>query len=163
MPAAAPLPTSAPSPEYRRHHQVLDPRIDDHVFRPGWRVQHRLDKLLLSRALTLAEWRAAVAFRNRVERTFGSLLRCPDPARAVGGKTTSSPRGRSAATDHHLDDLAAVRQIEQHLGPRAYTLLTWAVVDDLSCRELGRRLGCDHKTARVRTIAAIKALASTPR
>ena len=158
MPASQP--SSAPSLEYRRHHQVADPCIDPEHFHPGWRVQRRIDRLLLARALTLAEWRAATHFRNLVETAFGALLRAPDPERAIGTKGAPSARDRTAGLDRKLDSIAALRQVEQRLGGRIYELLTWCLVDDISWCAIGRRLGRDHKTARAWTIAALKALSA---
>jgi hypothetical protein len=59
---------SAPSLEFRQHHDVEAPRIDDRHFRPAWWVLTRLDRLLADRAITSAEWHAAADFRELVDR-----------------------------------------------------------------------------------------------
>jgi hypothetical protein len=143
-----------PSAYFRQHHHVAAPRVDDRVFHVAWRVRTRLDALLDRRAITLREWRAAVEYRALWETAFGDLLATPQWA---------ARRGRGRPTDHYiaerLDALRALSGARKRLGAGTWGLLEACVIDDLSWNQIGRCLGVDHKTARARTITAIKELA----
>ena len=64
MLAAALSSSTAPSTEYRQHHQVEAPRVDASEFRPGWRVETGLDPV--------ARRRARSQLGRRQEYDFGS-------------------------------------------------------------------------------------------
>jgi hypothetical protein len=51
-------------------------------------------------------------------------------------------------------------QVRAALSPVIVGLLTGCLVDDLSWSKLGRRFGCDPKTAKSWTVAAVKGLAA---
>ena len=41
-PAPIEVPSNTPTGEFRTHHEVLPPQIDEGAFRPGWMVKSRL-------------------------------------------------------------------------------------------------------------------------
>lgn len=143
----------APSPFYLQHHDVEAPTVDAEIFHPGWRVRTRLDRLLRDRAITSAEWLAAVAFRTATERVFAVAWPAP--------LWLGAPGARGPADDpiaSRLDDLAWLRACRRHLGARICDLVEACVVDDLSWADLGRLYGVDPKTARAWAVLAIRAL-----
>ena len=50
-----------PTPEFRAHHDVEDPRVDEVSFRQAWRVHARLDQLLADKRINRDVWQAAIA------------------------------------------------------------------------------------------------------
>ena len=143
---------SAPSALYRQHHDVEAPRVDDHHFRPAWRVLTRLDRLLADRAITSAEWHAAADYRELVDQVRRGALVCSSSlVRVVGSVFPNWVAG-------DLDASARLRQICAALGDWVCNLLEAALVRDLSWAALGRHYRCDPKTARAWVIVAIKAL-----
>lgn len=141
-----------PTPEYLRRHEIDAPRIDARAFRQGWRVRSRLDGLLAERRITPGAWQAACDFRTRWAKAF--------PARV----SSFVAAGRASVDPHcaMLDRVAAVTRIRAlgaALGPARLSLLVWVVVDDLSWRDLGRRLRCHHETARDAAAGVLQALA----
>lgn len=158
MTAISSAPSNRPSAHFRQHHDVDSPAVDQRrFFRTHWSVRSQVQKLFETEAISLPEWQAALRLRRLVERAFGAQLRCCDLYRPFGATRTVD---RTAGLDHKLGVIAALRNIEQALGPATYDLLVLAVVEDQCAAELGRRLGCDRKTARGRVIRALQALAA---
>lgn len=145
-----------PSVHYRQHHDVEPPIVDLRAFRQGWRVRSHLDRLLVDGAITRAEWQAGDDFRA----TWSSAL----PSRA---STLLGMRVRGHDPDAgmlaRLAALTRLRRLGNAMGPGPIAVLVACIVDDLSWRELGRRLGVDHKTARAVTVRALWALADYAR
>jgi hypothetical protein len=141
-----------PSEHYRQHHDVEPPRIDANNFRPAWRVRTRLDRLLLDRAITPAEWYAAVALRSMIELVAARGQRA--------ARTEFMPAGAIVPYQTEVDStaLAHSRRIRLSLGDVCYRLLLACIVDDLSWIALGQRLGVDPRTARAWVIISIKLL-----
>jgi len=143
--------SNAPLPELRHHHDVDAPQVDAHAFRQGWRIRTRLDALLADRRITPAEWQAAVEYRDlaataRGIRTLGLL----------GRLHTASDR--EAGVIARLDAETRVRASERRIGRLATALIVACVVEDLSWREIARRIGRTHETARNWTTLAVRAL-----
>jgi hypothetical protein len=142
-----------PTAHFRAHHEVEEPRIDLAAFRPAWRVRFRLDMLLVTRAISPREWFAAVTYRQNWNIAFGHAL-----------ESTGKPaRGSSRISGDHytarrLDALAALKMVSRGIGPVKVRLIEACAVHDLSWRALGAQLRLDPRTARSRTIFAIKML-----
>jgi hypothetical protein len=148
---------NAPSLEYRRHHPVEAPIIDDAHFRQAWRRADRLDKLVRAGLITRREHHAAAAFRALYElahRGPGSL-RAQDWNAVRAGKHCRRPA--TTMTERQAAALTRLRVIAKSLG-RLYPLLEWTVVEEESWCAIGRRLHIDRHTARVWSLAAIASL-----
>jgi hypothetical protein len=156
MPPAA-IPSNAPSIEFRRHHRVEAPAVDQREYRPGWRIKSPLDGLLAAKLITPRQWRAAVAFRAAYERAMKGAVQV---GRWGAVYVDSGCRGSPAAeiSERQADALDLVRRVEVVLGS-LYTLLVWLVIDDFCWAEIGRRLDVDRRTAKTWCAAAVAALA----
>jgi hypothetical protein len=153
-PAASPLPPSnAPSAAYRQHHDVEAPQVDTTQFRQGWRVHSRLTGLAESGRIDREQLEATVTWGNWAERvaTPGTS---PWRIRVDGGG-----QGGGTFADRQIDAAARLRESTAALGISRITLLGACVVEDMSWRRLGQRLGVAGDTARERVVEAIQALA----
>jgi hypothetical protein len=142
---------SGPSDAYRQHHDVAAPRIDAVCFRPGWRIETRLDALWVEGAIDAATWQAGLNFRNDWEAGIG--LR----GGALPVRVQSSPDGGMGA---RLGALARLRRIADALGAFQCRVLDLSVVRDLPWREAGRALGVHRETAKRYAVTALRALAA---
>ncbi len=157
-PAAASLPavppSNAPSPEYRRHHDVAAPEISARAFHPGWRVTGRLlglheagriDREQLEAALIWRAWTEAIApvhghdWTVRVDCSLGA-----------GGNVPFS----------RLDAASHLRACATALGAGRMVLLRLSVLEDVSWSKVGRALGVSDKTGVDRVVEALAALAA---
>ena len=131
----------SPTSFYRQHHSVEAPRIDDAMFRPGWKVRTRLDRLLLKGTIGPKEWQAGVAYRDAYTLAFGTALGSPVDRIGLGRRPERS--GRASQLEHTEAQLAAVQRlaaIRQQLGSVAVCLIEALVVEDRSWTEIGRQL-----------------------
>jgi len=158
MPAAALPPSNAPTPEYRRHHAVEAPVIDEHEFRPGWRRRTRLDQLVDAGAINIREYRAALGFRRTYEAAYRGTL-----AASTWDRVFVDRGCRRAAvaemTEHQAAALTRLAEIRAALGA-LYVLLVSVVISDARWCELARQFGIDARTARSWGVASIAALAA---
>lgn len=150
---------TSPSPERARHGTVLPPAIDDAHFRQYWKAQDRVEKLCLAGLITPRELRAANAFRIVFEHAFAGALRTQGWNFLRLDKHCLRPNDRPGISDRQVAALLRVRKVAQALGA-LFPLLTWAVVEDASWTEIGRRLGISCRTAQRWTAASLSALAS---
>jgi hypothetical protein len=141
-----------PTEEFCRHHEVEPPRVDAVAFRQGWRVRTRLDRLLFEGAIDPDVWLAAVAYRGVYLQAFGSLW----PSRSLELPAVIGFRDRAGGL--RLDALQTMRLVRQRLGPSNAELVEECVIEDAAWAALGRQLHVDPKTARMRTVTALKAL-----
>jgi len=148
-----PPPSNAPAAEYRQHHEVEAPQVDTSSFRQGWRVHSRLDSLATSGRIDRQQLEAAVTWGNWAERvaTPGTS---PWRIRVDGGG-----QGGGTFADRQIDVAARLRESTAALGTSRIALLGACVVEDMSWRRLGLRLGVSAETARERVVEAIAALA----
>jgi hypothetical protein len=140
---------SGPSDAYRQHHDVAAPRIDADCFRPGWRIETRLDALLVEGAIDAATWEAGQKFRTDWDTGIG-LRRSTSPVRVQG-----SPDGGMTG---RLSALARLRHIADALGGFECRVLELCVIRDLTWREMGRALAVHGETAKRYAVAALWAL-----
>lgn len=147
-----------PTDQYRQHHAVDVPKVDADSFRPFWRVRTRLDQLLLDRAITVPEWRAAIMLRTLAEIVLSASWRSTPLDR-------NEPSGIATgiAVARRLDAIDRLQQIQAALGGWAFGLLESHVVNDQTWVDIGARLNVHPKTARNWTILALKALAALER
>ena len=157
MPPAA-IPSNSPSPHYRQHHQVQEPRIDSGTFHPAWRRRTRLDQLFDAGRITAREHRIATEFRRLYETAHRGAL-----SASTWDRVFVDPGCRQAPapemTERQADALDLVRRVETALGA-LYVLLVWFVVEDLASRELADRLAVDPRTAKTWCAAAVAGLAA---
>ena len=156
MPAAATSSSNAPTREYRRHHAVEEPRLDEHEFRPAWRRRDRLDALLGAGAINIREYRAALGFRRLYETAHRDTM-----AGSVWNKVYVDRGCRAPApemTERQVGALARLAEIRAALGG-LYELLKMIVTADATWCAVGKRYGVDPRTARKWAAASIAALA----
>jgi hypothetical protein len=151
--AAGPGFSASPSPSYRQHRSVIEPRIDSAEFRPHWLVRTHALALLENGRIDRDQYAAAVAWRawhevlgrQRTQRWDNLRVDC---ALAPGAVLTK--------------ELAAARQLHQAaaaLGAERFALLNWSIVDDMSWSHLARKLRLSDKTVVIRVVQALEALA----
>jgi hypothetical protein len=156
MPPAA-IPSNAPSIEFRRHHRVEAPAVDQREYRPGWRIKSPLDGLLAAKLITPRQWRAAVAFRAAYERAMKGAVQVGRWGAVYVDPHCRQPRPERSEAE--LDATGLVRGAEAALGA-LYPLVVWLAVDGLTWRDFADRLDVDPRTARRWCAAAIAALAA---
>lgn len=146
---------TGPSPFYRQHFTVEAPAIDERTFRPFFRIRTGLDQLHDDATISETEWRAARAFGD-----LALLAIATDwPTKWFGFDQSEKTRfGADVGIAGRIDARKRLRAIRRSLGRDDFALLEVHVVYDLTWTEIGRRLGVHPKTAKRRTIAAIKAL-----
>jgi hypothetical protein len=155
--SAAAIPSNAPSTEYRRHHRVEAPAVDQWEYRPGWRVKTGLDGLLEKGLINGPEYHRALRFRRSYEAAHRGAM-----GGSTWGKVFTDPhcrRPQPEPTERELDAVARVRMVERSLGG-LYGLLVLVVVADARWAEIGRRFAVDPKTAKTWCAAAVAALAA---
>jgi|HubBroStandDraft_3_1064219.scaffolds.fasta_scaffold08362_6 hypothetical protein len=142
-----------PTAEFAQHHDLEAPRIDGRSFRQAWRVQTRLNRLLVEGAITPQAWIAALIFRATWDTVFTGLWSVSRWEPAIASSRPTDDR-----LVNRLDALTALRRLRSNLGRRDYELIEVCIVDDISWSSLGRQLHVDPKTARTRTVTALRAL-----
>jgi hypothetical protein len=153
-PAATIIPLSnTPTPEVRSHHDIEAPRVDERHFRPSWRVRTRLAGLYENERISPAALSAGLAWRGWAER-IGRMRASSFAVRVSRGLLPDTPNPPQAIAAAQLQASAVA------LGPARTRLLFWHLVDDLSWRQLGAKLHLDGKTALVRTVESLEALAA---
>jgi hypothetical protein len=145
--------TARPTPQFRDHHDVEEPRVDDRAFRQGWRVRTRLDQLLADARIKPDEWQTASEYRQTW--AIARELAGPEP----GMIRITGAASADAATIARLDAATTLRLVEEAIGPFAARLLLASVVHDLAWAVLARHLGKHPETVRDWTVLAIRALA----
>jgi hypothetical protein len=149
--------SNEPTPEFARHHTVGAPKVNAQHFRTAWRTRPRVELLLRHRAISARKYDAADLFRRQIEHGFGDLLSAADIERAGGkGGRIADPALR---LETRRNTVARLRQVEARLGTATYRLLVEVLVNDVTWFALGAQMGCCAKTARTRSITAIRRLA----
>jgi hypothetical protein len=150
----APAVSNAPTAFYRQHHRVEAPAIDEREFRPAWRVKTKLMLLLECDRIDRRQLEAATAFKGWCE--------------AIGRQRTSTWLAVRVDSGRRPDGLITTNQIDaagrladatRTLGRERIRLLHWSLIDDLPWIEIGKRIGLHQRTAIVRVVEAIAALA----
>lgn len=142
-----------PTPEFRAHHDVEDPRVDEVSFRQAWRVHARLDQLLADKRINRDVWQAAIDFRA----TWAI-------AREIGGREPGMIRIGSADSGDasmiaRLDAEMKVAVVEQAIGRPATALVVACVIADLPWAAIARHCRRHPHTVRDWTVLALFALA----
>jgi hypothetical protein len=148
----ATCPSTRPSLEYQRHHDVVPPEISDRIFRPAWLHRTRLLQLRDTELIDEPQLTAACYWRADHDRAYASFG-------LTGGylpKIDGAPGG--ARQVHRLDALRRLREAAAALGQWRTLCLTRLVAYDDSWPVLGKLLVCSDKTARVRAAEVITAL-----
>jgi hypothetical protein len=145
--------TSAPTPQFRQHHQAQAPQVDSTAFRQAWRITTRLDGLLEAGRIDREQYEAAQEWRRWAEAVT------PFRAQSWDVRVDASRVANDAAMVLRVNAAAKLRSVTEMLGQLRHRLLELSVRDDRSWREIGDRLGVDAKTATGRVIEAIAALA----
>jgi hypothetical protein len=149
----APLPpSSAPTREYRRHHDVAAPQVDSTAFRQGWRVTTRLGGLLDAGRIDREAWDAAQQWRRWAE------VVTPFRAQAWDVHVEASLVPSDGGMLLRVNAAAQLRAVADALGQLRMKLLEAVVMQDVSWLELGRLLRCSDKTAQNYACEALEAL-----
>jgi hypothetical protein len=143
---------SGPSPEFRRHYDVEAPAIDARMFRPGWRRQTRLAALCEAGRTSREAFVAGTLWRGWVEAV--GRLAVQRSTQRIGSAVL-----RDGATPAQITAAKALRDAGAALGEYRTRILFAHLIDDLSWRELGLKLRLDPKTALLRAVASLDALA----
>jgi hypothetical protein len=151
--------SASPTREFRQHHQVLEPEVSKRHFRTAFRVHSKLEELYADSRISLAEYRAGMAFRTTLEMLARAGLRT-SAWNGIARDKHCGVQGGLTPTEAQRHALARLRVIGNALGPSALELLVAHLVDDASWLALGRMLRIDRRRARRQTIKALKALAA---
>jgi DNA-directed RNA polymerase specialized sigma24 family protein len=154
VPFGAPPPgaTSSPTPQFRRHHDVEIPKVDQAAFRQGWRVRTRLNWLLETGKITDEAWDIA-----RVWHRWCAVI-----GRVRVQEWTERVDVSLSGYDPHLSRVTAATKLREAtgaLGQRRILCLELTVLDDLAWAQVAYRLGVSEKTAMLRVAEALEALA----
>ena len=142
---------SKPSREFRRHHDVEAPQVDERAFRQGWRVRTRLDQLLADERISRSEWQAAIEFRA----AWGAAIEITR-AGMIGVQGGGSPDNAMLT---RLDAVERLRLVEAAIGGFAASLCRACIAHDLAWAAIGRQCGRNPETVRDWTVLAIRAMA----
>jgi hypothetical protein len=151
LPAAAA--TAAPTPQYRRHHDVAAPQVDSTAFRQSWRVSTRLDSLLEANRIDREAWDCAQEWRRWAELIGLSHVQRWDVRPDAPCHPSDLPMLR------RVEAAAKLRACTEALGELRMRLLDCCVLRDLSWREIAALLRVSDKTATVWVVEALSALA----
>lgn len=146
--------TAKPTREFRRHHDVDEPRVDHRAFRQGWRIRTRLDQLLADDRITRGEWQAASAYRDAWA-SAREITRADEPG-MISSPGAGSP---DAAMIAKLDAVEKLRRVEDAIGPFAASLVRCCVVHDMTWAATARYCQRNPETIRDWTVFAIRSLA----
>ena len=141
----------------RQHHALEAPEVSERAFRQAWRVRTRVDRLLVDKAISWAEWRCAVEYRALYECAFGSLT---PASRPDGTGRGGAYRAGLRPSDRQLAALRQLQKLLRQLDRPTVQLLEAVIVEDVKWCVLGKRLGAHSCTARRWAVAAIKLLAT---
>jgi len=148
-------PTARPTDERQRHAEaVIEPDVNGRAFRPWWAVRTRLDALLAGGLID----RDAHDRANRLRADCERMARTGSSSMARFDMPRIAPRAGSVA-ETTIDAAGRVARVRARMGAADFALVYVIAVDDLSWRELGRRMGCHDTTARQRAAKAIMRLA----
>lgn len=148
--------TARPSPEFRRHHDVEDPRVDERAFRQGWIVRTRLDQLLTAARITRAEWQAASDYRQ----TWAIARELVGGGFEPGMLPVAGSASADAAMIARVDAVTKLRLVEAAIGSFRARLLLACLVHDLAWAVTARFIGRNPETVRDWTVLAIRELAT---
>jgi hypothetical protein len=146
-------PTSSPTLEYRRHHEVEAPEISERAFRPGWRRHTRLVALLETNKISREAFIAGIQWRRWTE-AIGKMPVQKWSARISRSLSPDSP------TPFQITAATQLKTAACALGEYRTQVLFAHLIDDFSWRQLGAKLHLDGKTALVRTVESLEALAA---
>jgi hypothetical protein len=145
--------SNAPTMEYRGHHDVMPPQVDESVFRQAWLVRSRVLNFYETGLIDRQQYEAVLGWRRAAER-LGRL-----PTQKWLARIDGSRQPGNGVTEAMLAAASALRASALALGPRRVGLLLAAVIQERSWSDLGRQLGVSNKTAKTRVLEAIGALA----
>jgi hypothetical protein len=144
--------SNAPTAQFRNHHDVLPPQVDDAAFRPGWLVRSRALALFENNLINGQQYQTVLWWRRSVER-IGRM-----PVQKWTAYIDGARQPGNGVSEIELAAAAALRDSAWALGARRVGLLLAAVIQDRSWHDIGRQLGLSHKTAQLRALEAIAAL-----
>ena len=160
MPRPAPAPiaacvvaTSAPTPQYRAHYDVVAPQVDSTTFRQGWRVATRLDALLEAGRIDQEVWDCACEWR----RWAAMVTRVRVHHWDVRIDVSAVPSDAGMLFRVHA--ATQLREAAAAIGALRAKILEAVVLHDCSWRQLAQQLRVSDKTAAQRAAEAVVALA----
>jgi hypothetical protein len=152
-PSSLPL-SSAPTANYRQHHDVVAPQIDAASFRPSWLVQTRLWSLLEAGKIDRAELDAGLAWRRWAE------VIAPTKVQSWEVRVDAPVGPGDGGMAYRVDAASRLRQAAAAVGPLRIAILEACVLRDHAWLQLARLLRVSDKTAKDRAVEAIAALAA---
>jgi hypothetical protein len=147
------VPTSRPTLQFQRHHDVAAPQVDATAFRQGWRVATRLDSLLESGRIDRQAWDCACEWR-RWAATITPVRVQPWDVRVDVSAVPSD-----AGMLFRVHAATKLREAAAGIGPVRAKILEAVVLHDCSWRQLAQQLRVSDKTASQRAAEAVVALA----
>jgi hypothetical protein len=151
-----PAASAAPFAFYRQHRDVEAPEVSRTRFATYWRTRSSLDRLLKTGAISAYEyWQATIPRPGRE----GGALR--NPGVKLGDDPRWAPLPPAAARPERagLGRLAQLRVIEEVLGETVYSLALAVIGQERSFIAIGKQFGCDARTIKKWSAAAVAALA----
>jgi hypothetical protein len=153
VPVATAIPTSRPTPQFERHHDVLPPQVDDQRFRQGWLVQDRLHQLAAAGLISREELDTALLWKRAAD------TMTPSHTCSFSPRVDTSTTARDSGALYRVRAATMLRQCADALGPLRVKLLEACVRDDRSWAEIGRLIGLSDKSTKEYVVEAIQALA----
>jgi hypothetical protein len=151
-PIAASVISNRPTPQFARHHEVAAPQVDHAHFRPGWKVQTKLDALLETGRINREAWDCAQLWRRWAE------VVTPFRAQSWDVHVDASTVANDTSMLFRVNAAAKLRAAAVALGELRIRLLEACVLKDRSWRELGQLLRVSDKTAMRFVVEALEAL-----
>jgi hypothetical protein len=146
--------SNRPAAEFRQHHRVVAPQIDQAAFRPGWLVQNRLRSLFEAGRIDATDMEAAEHWLRWAE-TVG-----PKHTQVWAARVDRSVVPNDEVMLQRITAATRLREVADALGELRTRILEAVIVRDLPWTELGHLLRLSDKTARHWAAEAIKALAA---
>ena len=138
------MPSTRPSLEDQRHHDVAPPEISNRILRPAWLHRTRLLQLRDTDLIDEPQLDAACYWRADHDRAHASFGLTSGYLPKIDGASGG------ALQVHRLDALRRLRETTAALGQWRTLLLERLVAFDDSWPALGKLLRCSHSTARLR-------------
>ena len=145
--------TNQPTAAFRRHHDVVEPQVDQHSFRQGWRVSTRLDSLLESNRISREQW----GFGHEWLRWAETVT--PYRAQSWDARVDVSTVPNDAGMLIRTKAATRLRETAAALGELRVRILEAVLVKDMPWTQLGTLLRLSDKAARDWAVETLEALA----
>ena len=137
----------APTPEFRQHHDIAQPEISPQRRHAAWTIA--------SRFLSLHPDEATI---SAAERWYSDWVYGLEGVRDQEKNSKVDGQSTYGLTDARLDALSRLTSVRESIGSFNVRLLYWCLVEDKDWTEVGKRIGCEYRTARKYTRKALAEL-----